>query len=281
MKKQHPPLKGSFGAGHTTSIRSFFNHYTKVRQLHQTKKQWRKQKGSLNVVAECKSSLMKTFTLVLIMKTFGSSQTENHAGVWQQRSSSIIFPPAADGASGSQQSNDASMISSSQEWGGHSLRVLFVSTLPPPPPPITQQELSRGPFIQRGGGTTTTTTTRTTTTTTTMTRSGTTPCDVVQQEMQCGGATGSAVPRWSTQHTKSRWRRLRFTSAAQYTHFITPRQKAQWNVCSTLCVCMSPPAEFLQSSVATRPLLMSVVQIIMGLRGRLGRPWKGGFVCFG
>lgn len=58
-----------------------------------------------------------------------------------------------------------------------------------------------------------------------------------------------------------------FTSGGQYTHFITFCQKAQWNVCGTLFLCMSPPTEFLITNVATRPLLMSFVQDNYGLAG--------------
>lgn len=58
-----------------------------------------------------------------------------------------------------------------------------------------------------------------------------------------------------------------FTSGGQYTHFITFCQKAQWNVCGTLFLCMSPSVEFLITNVATRPLLMSFVKDNYGLGG--------------
>lgn len=51
-----------------------------------------------------------------------------------------------------------------------------------------------------------------------------------------------------------------FRWGGQYTHFITFCQKAQWNVCGTLFLCMSPSMEFLIADVATRSLLMSFVK---------------------
>lgn len=58
-----------------------------------------------------------------------------------------------------------------------------------------------------------------------------------------------------------------FTLGGQYTHFITFCQKAQWNVCGTLFLCMSPSMEFLITNVATRPLLMSFVKDNYGFGG--------------
>lgn len=51
-----------------------------------------------------------------------------------------------------------------------------------------------------------------------------------------------------------------FTWGGQYTQFITFCQKAQWNVCGTLFLCMSLSMEFLIADVATRSLLMSFVK---------------------
>lgn len=51
-----------------------------------------------------------------------------------------------------------------------------------------------------------------------------------------------------------------FTWGGQYVHFITFCQKAQWNVCGTLFLFMSPAMEFLITNVTTRPLLMSFVK---------------------
>lgn len=51
-----------------------------------------------------------------------------------------------------------------------------------------------------------------------------------------------------------------FTWGGQYTQFITFCQKAQWNVCGTLFLCMSLSMEFLIANVATRSLLMSFVK---------------------
>lgn len=58
-----------------------------------------------------------------------------------------------------------------------------------------------------------------------------------------------------------------FRWGGQYTHFITFCQKAQWNVCGTLFLCMSPSMEFLIANVATRSLLMSFVKDNYGLGG--------------
>lgn len=58
-----------------------------------------------------------------------------------------------------------------------------------------------------------------------------------------------------------------FRWGGQYTHFITFCQKAQWNVCGTLFLCMSPSMEFLIADVATRSLLMSFVKDNYGLGG--------------
>lgn len=60
---------------------------------------------------------------------------------------------------------------------------------------------------------------------------------------------------------------LEFTWGGKYTHFIKFCQKAQWNVCGTLFLCMSPSVEFLITNVATRPLLMSFVKDNYGLDG--------------
>lgn len=58
-----------------------------------------------------------------------------------------------------------------------------------------------------------------------------------------------------------------FRWGGQYTHFITFCQKAQWNVCGTLFLCMSPSMEFLIADVATRSSLMSFVKDNYGLSG--------------
>lgn len=58
-----------------------------------------------------------------------------------------------------------------------------------------------------------------------------------------------------------------FIWGGQYTHFITFCQKAQWNVCGTLFLCMSPSMEFLITNVATRSVLMSFVKDNYGLGG--------------
>lgn len=51
-----------------------------------------------------------------------------------------------------------------------------------------------------------------------------------------------------------------FTWGGQYTHFITFCQRAQWNLCGTLFLCMSLSMEFLIVDVVTRSLLMSFVK---------------------
>lgn len=58
-----------------------------------------------------------------------------------------------------------------------------------------------------------------------------------------------------------------FRWGGQYTHFIKFCQKAQWNVCGTLFLCMSPSMEFLIADVATRSLLMSFVKDNYGIGG--------------
>ena len=71
-----------------------------------------------------------------------------------------------------------------------------------------------------------------------------------------------------------------FRWGGQYTHFIKFCQKAQWNVCGTLFLCMSPSMEFLIADVATRSLLMSFVKDNYGLGGTAGegmKSWLCGF----
>lgn len=51
----------------------------------------------------------------------------------------------------------------------------------------------------------------------------------------------------------------------QWTHFIKFCQRAQWNVCKALFLCMSLLMEFLVADVATRSLLMSFVKDNYGL----------------
>lgn len=72
-----------------------------------------------------------------------------------------------------------------------------------------------------------------------------------------------------------------FTWGGQYVHFITFCQKAQWNVCGTLFLCMSPSMEFLITNVTTRPLLMSFVKDNYGLGGMAKASMKSWFVWFG
>lgn len=63
-----------------------------------------------------------------------------------------------------------------------------------------------------------------------------------------------------------------------YTHFITFCQKAQWNVCGTLFLCMSPSMEFLIVDVATRSPLMSFVKDNYGLSG-MAREGMKSWLC--
>ncbi len=74
-----------------------------------------------------------------------------------------------------------------------------------------------------------------------------------------------------TSGSEFRWR-------GQYTHFITFCQKAQWNVCGTLFLCMSPSMEFLITDVATRSLLMSFVKDNYGLGG-MAREGMKSWLC--
>lgn len=69
-----------------------------------------------------------------------------------------------------------------------------------------------------------------------------------------------------------------FSWGGQYTHFITFCQKAQWNVCGTLFLCMSPSMEFLIADVATRSLLMSFVKDNYGLGG-MAREGMKSWLC--
>lgn len=69
-----------------------------------------------------------------------------------------------------------------------------------------------------------------------------------------------------------------FRWGGQYTHFIKFCQKAQWNVCGTLFLCMSPSMEFLIADVATRSLLMSFVKDNYGLGG-MAREGMKSWLC--
>ena len=69
-----------------------------------------------------------------------------------------------------------------------------------------------------------------------------------------------------------------FRRGGQYTHFITFCQKAQWNVCGTLFLCMSPSMEFLIADVATRSPLMSFVKDNYGLGG-MAREGMKSWLC--